>query len=423
MAQLAFSDESYFSRSWKMLRRDKGWYKPILLLALASLVPIVGPLGVLGYALEWARLTAWGVESAPKQRDVKIGACIKTGFRGAVVALCYSLAAAVLFGVLRAIFGATFLSAIVEIVIWVATLFLATLGYVAALHATIYEKFGAGFKVKRIYTMVKTAFSGFAKVTGINFLMGLAVGCISVLVWLILAIPTLGSMAYQLSYLASYADMGLGGSDQVMSVTATLLSSLIPAIIVGILVGLVLNAAVLLVTVNMVGLWMLQFDVPAWGDPDSQLPDRLLALPAACTDVPVDPTAPVTTPVSPVAPASVSPAPVSIPSPTQPACEGASVEPAADSEHVDRDGPASQGDAPEADEAPVEEEQVTTLIPAPEEEGPEDVTSADEAEDVDVAEGEVGAEGDSVPMKCPSCGSLVVEGQNFCPSCGARVKE
>lgn len=46
-------DTKYFSHSWALLTRDKGWIKPILVLAIAMFVPIVGPLAVIGYAYEW----------------------------------------------------------------------------------------------------------------------------------------------------------------------------------------------------------------------------------------------------------------------------------------------------------------------------------------------------------------------------------
>ena len=68
--------EAYYSRSWALLTRDKGWWKILLVAGIASFVPIVGPLGVFGYALEWARLTAWGVDASPKQKDVRVGECI-----------------------------------------------------------------------------------------------------------------------------------------------------------------------------------------------------------------------------------------------------------------------------------------------------------------------------------------------------------
>lgn len=79
--------EAYYSRSWALLTRDKGWWKVLLVAGIANFVPIVGPLGVFGYALEWARLTAWGVDASPKQKDVRVGECIKSGWRGFVACL------------------------------------------------------------------------------------------------------------------------------------------------------------------------------------------------------------------------------------------------------------------------------------------------------------------------------------------------
>ena len=81
MAYGADGKPHYISRSWDMLTRDKGWIKVILLLALASFVPFVGLIGLVGYGLEWARLTAWGIDSSPKQRGVRIGECLASGWR------------------------------------------------------------------------------------------------------------------------------------------------------------------------------------------------------------------------------------------------------------------------------------------------------------------------------------------------------
>ena len=76
-----------FMSSWRMLTRDKGWVKPLLVLTLVSWIPILGQIAVLGYGLEWARLTAWGVESAPKQRGVDYGKVISTGARAFLITI------------------------------------------------------------------------------------------------------------------------------------------------------------------------------------------------------------------------------------------------------------------------------------------------------------------------------------------------
>lgn len=82
-------DTRYFSCSWHLLTRQKGWIKPILILAIALLVPVAGPLALSGYALEWARLSAWGVDASPKQRGVCVGECIASGWRAFVVGLVW----------------------------------------------------------------------------------------------------------------------------------------------------------------------------------------------------------------------------------------------------------------------------------------------------------------------------------------------
>ena len=89
-----FQKDHYFGRTWAMLTQEKGWWKPILLCALGALVPIVGPLAVLGYGLEWSRRVAWGSTEGPS-RQVKIGGLIKSGWRGFVVVAGWSIAVVV----------------------------------------------------------------------------------------------------------------------------------------------------------------------------------------------------------------------------------------------------------------------------------------------------------------------------------------
>lgn len=150
-------DAKYFSHSWELLTRDKGWVKPILVLAIAMFVPIVGPLAVLGYALEWARLSAWGVDAAPKQRGVKIGGCLVAGWRAFVVILVWMLLWGVATSVVTAIIAALrirLLSSLLSLAITAANLLLSLVVMVAALRAAIYQKIGAGLSFVRVYEMV-----------------------------------------------------------------------------------------------------------------------------------------------------------------------------------------------------------------------------------------------------------------------------
>ena len=134
-----FRRDRYFARSWALLTRDRGWVKPVLVLSVALLVPVVGLLGVLGYALEWARLTAWGVNASPKQRGVDVGACIKSGWRGFVVMLVWGIVSGVVIALAEAL---PLIGALVSL-IWVFASFVyAVVMMVASLRATIYQKIG-----------------------------------------------------------------------------------------------------------------------------------------------------------------------------------------------------------------------------------------------------------------------------------------
>ena len=55
-----FCRDRYFARALRLTTKEKGWWKTPILLLLACFVPIVGPLGAIGYVLEWMRSIAWG---------------------------------------------------------------------------------------------------------------------------------------------------------------------------------------------------------------------------------------------------------------------------------------------------------------------------------------------------------------------------
>ena len=85
-----------FVSSWHMLTRDKGWLKPVLVLTLVGWIPILGQIALLGYGMEWARLTAWGVDSAPKQRGVDYGKVLSTGGRAFLVTISMGIVVALI---------------------------------------------------------------------------------------------------------------------------------------------------------------------------------------------------------------------------------------------------------------------------------------------------------------------------------------
>ena len=165
-------DGHYYARSRALLKSQRGWIKPLLVLAAAQFVPVVGALGVTGYLLEYARLVAWGVDAAPKQKNVQVGACIRAGWRGFVAGLGAALAATLIEMGLGYLFGAD--SEVVSFVASVLSLLAGTVSVVCALHATVYQNFRAGYK-RRIGQMLSGDFAGIVRIS-LVYLLGHARG-------------------------------------------------------------------------------------------------------------------------------------------------------------------------------------------------------------------------------------------------------
>lgn len=260
---------NYFGQSWALLRHDKGWIKPVLVMACALFVPIVGMLGVSGYAYEWARLTAWGVDSAPKQKEVQIGECIKSGWRGFVVALGYGVCLVIMMSVLMALLS--FMAPLVQLA-------LTTVGGVviaiASLRAIIYQRIGAGYQVGRVWELIKGDSRGFGKLILIFFLVYLVVSIITGILTAILFVPIFVRLAYEYR---GYSSSGLNSVDEYAAtrMASDLFSSLAaiaPLIIILIFLAMILSVIVMLLEYTSVALWMRQFNVPSWGASEDPLP-------------------------------------------------------------------------------------------------------------------------------------------------------
>jgi hypothetical protein len=265
-------DTKYFSRSWAMLTRDRGWFKPLLVMAAAHLVPVAGYLGNKGYGLEWARLTAWGVDAAPKQKGVKVGKCIGSGWRGFVVdlglALLFGLAMAMIgtfVGIIPGAFG-NLLEALVSLASVILSVVVAVALMVAEVRAAIYERISAGYSFKNIYAMIKRDTRGFFKLVLIGFVASLVtfllLGIVALLVGIMFA-PAIMATA-----------MGSSSTYSTMMALGTSLALVIP---VGVFLGYALSifySGYELVMINAVGLWMRQFNVAEWGRSEDPLPSQ-----------------------------------------------------------------------------------------------------------------------------------------------------
>lgn len=320
-----FRKDRYFARSWAMLTQEKGWWKPVVLCALACLVPIVGPLAVLGYELEWSRRVSWGSTEAPA-RHVSVGDLISSGWRGFVALLGWAFVGAFIGQILPLIpIIGDLLSAL-----WVvALIFLGMVVMVCAVRATIYQSFKAGYRVETLWAMASHDPWGLMRI----WLMRLVIGIVEKVVALIVILPSLlGTVPYFVR-LFGYVDAYYYYIDDyeafelMLDALGYFISHVGGALIAVLAIALLVKCFSGLLTYCSLGLWMRQFDVPAWGKDEDPLPETAFA-----EEKPSLPPAP---------PAPVSPEPAPAPAPVPVPAE--------------QDIPAAEGPAAGADEEPLEE--------------------------------------------------------------------
>ncbi|ERI06297.1 DUF4013 domain-containing protein [Atopobium sp. oral taxon 810] len=254
----------YYKRSLALLRHDRGWIKPLLVMAAANFVPIAGPLGCNGYAVEWARLVAWGVDAAPKQRKVRVGECISAGWRAFVGALWVGLSVYALNLLFTSVFKGGAVTSTFSILLSFIASFLVP---VAALHATIYHDFKAGWQIKRIWSLIKADHKGALHLIRLYIVLQLVVGLILSIVWMAILIL----VASQLS--DSY--LMLAYSDVLHDVTASYIlyaaadilrlvaANALPCAIAAFISSLGFSFTQMIQTCAT-GLWLRKFDVPTW---------------------------------------------------------------------------------------------------------------------------------------------------------------
>ena len=265
------NDTKYFSRSWALLTRDKGWIKPILVMSAASLVPIVGSFGNSGYALEWGRLTAWGVDAAPKQKNVDVGKCISSGARAFVVYLGLQVAVAIVYSLICLAVSfipdalGVLISGFVSMALSVAVSIAGLIIMLAQLRCAIYESIGAGYRLDRIFELIGKDTRGFFRVFLVSFVCGLIMAAI-VMVFVIMAMLLLVPVVLSLSS-GNYSDRMIPAM-----LTGMIVPLVLGIVVFGYLFSLLTNAVRLIVTTSL-ALWLRQFDVPNWGRSEDPLPD------------------------------------------------------------------------------------------------------------------------------------------------------
>lgn len=282
--------KGYFSRSWALIGKEPGWYKVPLVMGIANFVPVVGALGTSGYVLEWSRLIAWGADAAPKRRGIAVGECIKSGWRGFASTIGWAAALGI---VMSLVSGATDGGVVPFLLSLVIGVFGGTILAVCCVRAAIYQNFKAGYRADRIFEMLKRDFGGIARIAGLCILISLIIALAVYLIALIAFIPLITRAIGMAAYTSAHAYSSYAGdSYYVYSEIISTLMGMIPVLLVIGYLGSVATSFAGLVEYAAVGLWMRQFNVPAWGASGDPLPqDLMLGGATVAPVVPVDPTA------------------------------------------------------------------------------------------------------------------------------------
>lgn len=285
-----YAQQLGFTTSWKMLTRDKGWIKPILMLTLVGWIPILGQIAILGYGLEWARLTAWGVDAAPKQRGVAYGKVLATGGVAFLVMLTMGLVTGIvdtiLFGRWYSItslpFGSSIfadsvitlagdVTSVLGIAVLVVNLLMGAFITAAMLRATLYDSFGAGWRIDRLFQMVVRDSGGFFHAYAVSLIGGIVNSVYAMVVTLAGGLAAFGgAMGVALS-------MGIA-SDTIIE---RLLYGAGPGLVILLVVvalaaafaGSAISITMQLVSINAMGQWFCRFRVDLWGVSSAPLPD------------------------------------------------------------------------------------------------------------------------------------------------------
>jgi hypothetical protein len=197
-----------FGLSFGFVFKDKEWFKKIIIPALCGLIPVVGQFVLMGWALKVAKNVIDGqVEDALPNLD--FGADLGRGFLAGLVTFIYSIPVGIVAGIASGLFtfGGTTSEEAVSIILMILggcfgllafllAIVIAFMGLVGVANFVAKGEFGAAFKFKDLFGMLKKSFGSWLLV-----ILGqmIALGIIAPLGAIACGVGVLLTMAYGLA--------------------------------------------------------------------------------------------------------------------------------------------------------------------------------------------------------------------------------
>ena len=432
----------YLKRAWSELTSVTGWWQPIAILTLVAAIPVVGLLIVCGYMLDWAREAAWGMDRPLRRKADHIGRWLKWGFFASIIVFVWGIVPDIAQWLLGWI---PVLGWIIALACFVASIVFSVLSMVGAVNMSIYDRFKAGFQVKRIFGMAKRDVDGLLRCFGIGLLSLIPV----FLAFIIVLGPLLASLGI---YGVSSSTM-LDSAVNVHSDAVSALAGIGIFTSWGVFAIIVLFVAGFFVIVCMAleyrafGYWVAQFEPAKWNGIDAPMPHEPGYVPPAPAGAAANAAASQGTTFNDVAESAAAAAATAGAFVKEKAASAADAAKTAaeglKADHVEPDdgqpleaevvsvedavagaiegeAGAAAPEAPEADATPVADAapaaDAADVPAAPESAAPEsDAPAAPESDTSEAAPDE------PAPAFCTACGTPVKEGQNFCVNCGAKL--
>lgn len=173
-----------FGKAFNYIFKDPDWFKKIIGPALCMLIPVIGQLIFMGYLLKVTKNVIGGDEDSPLPQ-LDFGADLGKGFMGFLITFIYLLPVSIIGGIAGGMSGAMMnadetmmivlgiLGACLGIIALVIGLLISLIMPIAiANYAATYE-FGAAFRFKELFGMLKSSFVSWLLVLVGGLLAGL----------------------------------------------------------------------------------------------------------------------------------------------------------------------------------------------------------------------------------------------------------
>ena len=267
---------NYLTRAWADLTREKGWYKSLILLGLAACVPLIGPVIVTGYLLDWGKEASWGMDRGLPRRVGSVGRRLRYGLIALVIFAAWLLPILVADALLSMVPG---MGMLLHFVCLVAELVFFALALVAVLRGLVYERIGPGLQFVRIFKMAghDTAHLAWAfAISAVAWIVGLLINAL-----------------FDLVYAPVGAMLAAGATSTVQSLSLLLGIGLVSTIIafVAYCVGVFAITVLMAIAIRSYGYWLAQFEPAKWGTPKDEMPFENEYVQAVEQARPIDPQA------------------------------------------------------------------------------------------------------------------------------------